>query len=257
MTRCFLAIELSALLLVAGCVSVSSKTTQKPRPHSKPAASVERSPAADRDEPKPKDAAEEAEKEDPKRKRARLARELAIAAEKVKKAHLAQTHQRAEDQDKITRKNTERELAATKLADFEEHNAPQRIEEARLALHRAEDWVKEAEEELAQLEMMYAEEDLADKTREIVLERGRRRLERARRELDLQRTALANLEKHDLPREAAELRAQATDKASELENLERTAETNLLDKQIAVMEAEAEVTRLREEIDELDEEAGE
>jgi hypothetical protein len=219
--------------------------------------SGKRSAAADRNGPKPKEAAEEADKEDPKRKRARLARQMAIAAEKVKKARLAQAHQQAEDQDKVARKRTERELAATKLEDFEEHNAPQRIEEARLALHRAEDRVKEAQEELAQLEMMYAEEDLADKTREIVLERGRRRLERARRELELQRTALANLEEHDLPREAAEMRAQATDKASELENLQRTAETNLLDKQIAVMEAEAEVARLEEEIEELDEEVGE
>lgn len=255
MNRCFFGIGLSVLLLVAGCLSV--KTTQKPRPHSEPAVSGERRPAGDRNELRPKDAAEEAEKEDPERKRARLVRQMAIAAEKVKKARLAQAHQQAEDQDKIARKRTERELASTKLADFEEHNAPQRIEEARLALRRAEDRVKEAQEELAQLEMMYAEEDLADKTREIVLERGRRRLERARRELDLQRTALANLEGHDLPREAAELRAQATDKASELENLERAAETNLLDKRIAVMEAEAEVTRLREEMDDLDEEAGE
>ncbi|UCG32784.1 MAG: hypothetical protein JSU68_14095 [Phycisphaerales bacterium] len=219
--------------------------------------SAERRPAADLDEPKPKDATKEAGKEDPKRKRALLARQLAIAAEKVKKARLALAHQQAEDQDKIARKSTERELVETKLRDFEGHNAPQRIEEARLELRRAEDSVKDAEEELAQLEMMYAEEDLADKTREIVLERGRRRLERARRDLDLKRTALANLEEHDLPREAAELRAQAADKASELEGLQRASETNLLDKQIALMEAEAEVTRLQAEIDELDEEGGE
>jgi len=258
MTRLCLTIGLtSSLLIVCGCAGVFETKRQqapkaRPSQHAELAAPAETAKAESDQEP-----AEKKDDEDPKLKRARLVRDLAIAKEKLAKAGLALTHQQADDQAELAQKAAEHKLAMTKLQDFEAHDAPQQLEEARLQLLRSEDWLKDAEEELAQLEMMYAEEDLADKTREIVLERGRRRLERARRDVALSHITLANLEEHSLPREAVDLRSQMTEKARLLENLQRAIEAHRLEKQIALMEAEAEVTRLEEEITKLDEKAKE
>ena len=255
MTRLPLTIGLtSSLLIVCGCVGVFETKRQK-APKARPSQHAELAgPAETETDQEP---GEKKDDEDPKLKRARLVRDLAIAKEKVAKAGLALTHQQADDQAELAQKAAEHKLAMTKLKDFEAHDAPQQLEEARLQLLRSEDWLKDSEEELAQLEMMYAEEDLADKTREIVLERSRRRLERARRDVALQHIALANLEEHSLPRETADLRSQMTEKARLLENLERAIEAHRLEKQIALMEAEAEVKRLKEEINKLDREAKE
>ena len=255
MSKGMLTVGLMFLIAAAsGCVAVSStkhKRAAEARP-TKPAAQATPAKMETEDEPD-----EKKDELDPKVKRARLLRELAIAKEKVKKAGLALEHQQADDQAELTQKDTEHELAITKLEDFEQHDAPQQLDEAGLKLLRAEDWVKDSEEELAQLEMMYAEEDLADKTREIVLERSRRRLERARRDLALKRTALTNLEEHSLPREAAELRSQMAEKARLLENLRRALEAHRLEKHIELMKAQDEVARIGEDIRKLDEEAQE
>jgi len=187
-------------------------------------------------------------------KRAKLARELEIARQKVRKAELALQNQRADDQAAIDKARVERELAEIKLKKFESQDAPHKLAETRLSLKNAQDNLKEQEEELEQLEMMYKEEDLADKTREIVLERGRRRLERARMSLANQQNALQILEQHTQPFELAELRSQVTQKDQALDGARRSAEAKLLEKQIDLWSAQAEVTRMEEELAELDKE---
>ena len=71
-------------------------------------------------------------------------------------------------------------------------HAVERVSRAELGFQFAQDGAKEAEQELQQLEMMYQEDEFADKTKEIVLERGRRRLERSKRSLAIETDAIAN-----------------------------------------------------------------
>ncbi len=185
-------------------------------------------------------------------KHAKLARDLPIAKEEVVKAKAAIDLQQATNRDNLDKTQAERDLAEKKLKDLEEKHGPARLEKTRNGLLEAQDYHKEAEEELAQLEMMYKEADLADKTREIVIERAKRRLTRSQRELTVQQKELDNLEKATLPLEITDLRMQLTQKNQALEAAKRTAESDLRAKRIELMKAEAEVARIEAEMAELD-----
>jgi hypothetical protein len=189
------------------------------------------------------------------RKRAKLERDLAVARERVGQARMGQEHTAIEQEVAIGGAERELALETERLHVFTGRTAPNRIQQAELDLARAEDRAREAQEEIEQLEKMYAEDDFADGTKEIVLERGRRRLERSRESLRLQREQLAILTEKTIPLETAEHEWKVEQKAQALEKARRGAEAAALEKQIAVMNAEAEVARLEDELTALDEEA--
>jgi hypothetical protein len=191
-------------------------------------------------------------KEDPATKRATLARSLDLEERKIEKARLELRNQETANRDAVAKATTELELATAKLALFEEAESVERIEKAKLDLQEAKDSLEDAREELAQLEMMYGEEDLADKTREIVLRRGQRRLARAADRLELREREMRTLETGTIPQERAKLALERDEKARALEAAQRSAEASLLEKHLAVAQAENEATRLRDEIASLE-----
>src|SRR6185503_2488134 len=151
----------------------------------------------------------------------RAQRELEIARSKLRVAELELALAQKTGDEEQAHKAKELELAQGELRQFDELDAPNRLARERLALTRDQDSLAEQEEELAQLEMTYAEVDLADKTREIVLGRNHRRIERAREELALAERELAKLEQHTLPRERAKLALEVVEKTHALENAQR------------------------------------
>jgi hypothetical protein len=191
----------------------------------------------------------EAEKE---ANRAKLTRELEIALRKVARAQLAADHQEADNEKALQKAAGERELAAAKLEDFDKQGAPVRLEKAQLSLKRAEDNVLESREELEQLQMMYGEEELGEKTSEIVIARAKRRLERAEWNLNIQRQELQDLQNATIPLERRELQLKQEAAEAELQSTQRTAESSLLEKRIALMSAEAEVAHIQTELKNLD-----
>jgi len=138
------------------------------------------------------------------------------------------------------RKEHELELAKAEIAQFDELDAPNRVAKARLELTRRKDMLFEQKEELAQLEMMYEKEDLADKTREIVLQRGKRRAERAQEELAITERETQALEARTIPRERSKLVFEAEAKARDLEGMAHETEATMLEKRMALEAAEAE-----------------
>ena len=166
-------------------------------------------------------------------------RELEVARRKLRVAELElELAEKTRDEDR-THKARELELAQAELRQFDEVDAPDRLASERLSVARAKDSMAEQEEELAQLEMTYAEVDLSDKTREIVLRRNHRRVERAKEELAIAERELAKLEQHVLPIERAKLTLEIQAKTDALASAERTAEIGLLGKQISLEEARA------------------
>lgn len=100
---------------------------------------------------------------------------------------------------------------------FREFEVPSRISWAELRLQRSVDGVAESREELEQLEQMYAGDDFADGTKEIVLERGRRRLERSERDLELRRKDHEVLVGQTIPLETREHEIKLEEKQNSLE----------------------------------------
>ena len=165
-------------------------------------------------------------------------RDPAVLRDKLEIARLqlATAEQRAETAR--LRKEKELELGKAELAQFDEIDAPNRLAKAKLELARRRDALSEQQEELAQLEMMYEQQDLADKTREIVLQRGKRRVERAQEELAISERETTALGARTLPRERGKLALEVETRERELVESKSDAEATLLEKRLAVRSAE-------------------
>ena len=90
---------------------------------------------------------------------------------------------------------------------LEEHKAERqvRLDEAQLDLDGSIGRAKDAELELAELQAMYDEEDFAEKTKELVLERGRRSLAHSKRRLVIAKERMRQLVEEELPGEERDL----------------------------------------------------
>ena len=183
-----------------------------------------------------------------------VTRKLNIARQKHTKSSLAAEYSKIENQNKIAKAAQDLDIATTKLQHHEQYTAPNRLAQGQLNQRYAEDRYKESQEEMEQLELMYAEEDFADKTKEIVLQRGRRRLERSRTNLDIRSNDLLFLQNHSLPLQHKELQFKFEQAGLLLDKTQRDAKASEIDKQIAILTAEAEVAKLEFELQVLDEE---
>jgi hypothetical protein len=121
---------------------------------------------------------------DPSKNIARLERQLHIATERAGVARAQEQAQGAASALAVARVESELKDLTDQLAQLEQFDMPARVAKAKLGLSVSRDQLAEQEEELAQLEMMYKDADLADKTREIVLQRGKRRVKSAKERLE-------------------------------------------------------------------------
>jgi hypothetical protein len=188
------------------------------------------------------------------RKLARLERELEVARLNLAKTRLAAEQAEARHGESVARAEAELRLARERLRIFEEITAPQRIARAELNLRGSEDGHTEAREELEQLELLYREEEFADQTKEIVITRARRRLERSARELELQQAELEALRSTHLPLERFEREQEVWQKETALAQLQRERELSVLADRVALLNAEGEITRLENELADVREE---
>ena len=191
------------------------------------------------------------------RKVVKLERDMRVAQHKLEKARLSTEHTRLRNAASLAKAEAELDVSTRKLKTFNERSAPNRIAWGELSLRRAEDRAQEAQEELEQLELMYSEDEFADQTKEIVLERGRRRLERSQRQLELQRKDFATLQEETLPVERREHELRAIDKEEAFKRAREKTETSMIDQEIGLINAEGEIIRLEHEMDDAHEQTEE
>jgi hypothetical protein len=139
-------------------------------------------------------------------------------------------------------------LAEASLARFVEADLPNRLAGAKLDLQGAKDRAQEAADELAQIKIMYAEQDLDDLTAEFVVSRGERSAARAVERLAIQEKALVALEQRELPQERQRLELALDKAGAGASEREREAEIGRHKQRIAVREAENEIVRLEGEL---------
>lgn len=179
---------------------------------------------------------------------------LEIARDKLEVAVLEAAAFDAKHEVRVRHAQAEVAMAEAKLATFREVRKPNRMASETLNLQVAKDRAQEAADELAQVEIMYAEQDLNDMTREFVIQRERRNAERAGARIEIQEADFAAVEERELPLEEQQL-SLALDKASTgLSDAEREGEIGRKQKQIAVKQAENEVHKLELELTKLKDE---
>ncbi|MFO0983137.1 MAG: hypothetical protein U1E76_15635 [Planctomycetota bacterium] len=181
-------------------------------------------------------------------RRAQLERQLPLDQKKLARAELELSSLAAVSRVAAEKARAELEMATAALKLFDESEAPIKSARARLEVQQSEDNLADQREEMQQLEMMYKEDDLADKTKEIVLRRGQRRLERATQQLELQKAETDKLLNRDLAESRRKLQLAIAEKEAEVARQERAMQGEQMDKEMAVMSAQADLARDQEEL---------
>jgi len=171
-------------------------------------------------------------------RRAALERRLHVAQLLLAKAQTELELGELRYRDQIARAEMEFELAKRRQQGFTRFIAPQRLARAELNMQQAEHGVLEARQALQQAEGG----ELAE-----------RRLAHLKRDLELRRDELKTLQEVTLPLEQSELDLAAEVRKRAVLQTQRDNEGALIDRQVAVLTAEAEVARLEGALSELPE----
>src|SRR5688572_2507016 len=181
------------------------------------------------------DAKKEGEK---KKKKESQARAVELARGKLAHARLEQETAKRKKDAAVDQARKELSLADEALEDFKVNEAPLRVRKAELEIKEAEDSHAENLEEFEQLKLMYAEQDLADTTRELVMHRTERRIARSKQELELARAELDHLKEGEIAMEHAKLELEVSEKQHALEDAQLDSRVSWNEKELAILEAQ-------------------
>jgi hypothetical protein len=173
--------------------------------------------------------------------------QLEIATTKLERAKMDAEQGQIESALAVDKAKHELELAQKALDHYVNVEMPQKRARGELELTQMKDSLTEQEEELAQLELMYKGDDLGDKTKEIVIARTKRRLERVKASLALQTKDLDDLVNVQQPEQKAKLEVALKEKQSDLQRAESSAKSSAIDKQLAVKSQTMETEKLKRE----------
>ncbi len=252
-TRFALSAALLALVPACSAPGIKGSATDA----SKPAPSDDAKKAQNGDEKKEK---EQEKKKDPAEHAAKVAKkkhEIAIAELELQIARMK--NEDAERDVQIAMQKAERELtdARTALQIYRDVESTIAAEQRTLSVDRSRGRMEDDQAELAELEAMYAQEDFAQSTKEIVLTRGRRSLEHSRRALQIDE-AEAQLEKtHEHPKKLRDLERAAEKAERELAKTRRDAELGTLERRVKLEKAEFGLSELQRELEKLEKEGAE
>jgi hypothetical protein len=176
------------------------------------------------------------------------ARKASVLQRKIEIAELELAALVARQGAALATARTELTLAESELETFREIDRTTRLGLATLDLRGATDRAQEAADELAQIQVMYEEQDLDDVTREFVINRGRRHAERMAERNALEERNLARLTEHTLPNEELKL-ALAVDRArAGLADAEQSNEVERRNKELALDDLRYELAQLQKKL---------
>ena len=155
-------------------------------------------------------------------------RALALSEMRIEKTRLEIESSRIDAENAVAQAETELVLARGRLEEYVNFESKQKVEQAKLSLQSSRDRATEAAEELKQIELMYADQDLDDKTAEFVIQRGRRNAERAQARIALEEMALTALMEHEVPRERSQRELEIRRKENALESARRAKQSRQL-----------------------------
>lgn len=231
-----------AMLSLAGCQSMRNGGAVAQEKQDQPS-------KADADGEQSADDKKAEERAKDERTLAKLQRSLDVATEKMHRAEMAQSHAAVEQTVAIEKAEQELAIERRRVDTFKTRTMLNRVEWAGHALGGSENRLQEAREELEQLKKMYGADDFADGTKEIVLQRGEKRLERSARDFELRGKDFATLKERTIPLELAEKEKALKAKEQALKKAGRSAQASRLDKAIGILTARHEIVRIEAEID--------
>jgi hypothetical protein len=182
-----------------------------------------------------------------------LEHKVHLAAERLALQEREMHESGKQNEDRVRFANVEVGMAQAKLDVFRKSVMPERLASESLSLVSAKDRAQQAADELAQIEIMYKDQDLDDLTAEFVVSRGRRNAERAAQRIGIMEIGFLRLENHELPQEEQGLSLAVEKAASALHRLHSDHEIDHRRKELALEEARFALHKLTKELDELSE----
>lgn len=146
--------------------------------------------------------------------------------------------------------------AEEELADYLQSHKAIEAKERQLNSDQQKEGLRETQQEYDELESMYKDEDFAKKTKELVLSRGKARLDFTQRGMELATSRREFQEQTATPRRERDLR-DALEKARQgLEEGRTSAERKKLANQLQLLRARDGLDDLQKEVEKLKKEAG-
>ena len=169
---------------------------------------------------------------------------LSLEIERAEQAQAARRETVAIEEARRDVEDAERALEA-----FVTGERPHRLASLQLRLDMEANDALQAKQELDELTAMYKAEEFANMTKELVLHRGRKRLEHAQRSLQLAQTEAKQTREVELPSEARELRRALTQAKETLRVAEEDAKLAVLHRKHALLDAEEGVIDAQKALD--------
>lgn len=135
------------------------------------------------------------------------------------------------------------------LAYFDSTEGKARLARADMSLQWSVDSVADQEEELRQLEKMYASEDLTSDTAEIVVMRARRSLERSKKSLEMERESTRRSKEVELPRQRVSMVDSVSQAQLGYDQLVESQKLEAADRDRAVARAELALKRVERQFE--------
>ena len=203
-------------------------------------ASQGKAPEAASESPKPQGGGggEKADDADAADKVQKAQRELEYAKIDLDLAKMS-TAAEAREADQSVVEATQKLDAVKKDRDnFKNNETPQKLAEKQLDIDRSTQFTEEAKQELDELEGMYKKEEFASLTKELVLSRGKKKLEFAKRGLELAKKNQDQLTNFDLPKKQLELDQSVERAEKALAEANAKKEKSALESTLKVKKAE-------------------
>lgn len=176
-------------------------------------------------------------------------RDVEYAQMQLETAKLDAENERRTSKNAIEAAERELEAAKTEREHFQQRVVKLELDERALSVDRSRQNVLEAQEELAELEAMYAQEDFAKTTKELVMTRGRSRLAMSKRDLELAERRAANVRSFDHPKREKELAERVTKAQNALEDAKARAQKAEIEKRLSVLKAEHALADAKRELE--------
>ena len=181
---------------------------------------------------------------------------IELASAKVQLDRVTEDIKLAAAGDALQKERVERNAreSAERLKYYSEVEMGMDLQELELSRMWAEDSISDQKEELDQIEKMYKSEELTNATRDIVLKRAQRNLERSKIRMEMFATRYKRTKSHDIPHQLDEWTLAAREAAQGLESWTKTSpiqkadrETNFARSTTAVRQQEENLAKLKKD----------
>ena len=195
-------------------------------------------PSASGDASKPPAGGGKEEADSADEKIAKAQREVEYAKLELEIAKLSVAAETREADQGVLEANQKLDAVRKDRDVFKSSEGPVKLADKQLDVDRTAQYMEEQRQELEELEKMYKQEEFASLTKELVLTRGKAKLEFARRGLELAKKGQDQLAGHEVPKRQLEL-DQSVEKAEKtLAEANAKKERGALESKLKLLKAE-------------------